>query len=350
VVPRLDPLSPEGLVIRLRAFRNGDPPALADLWNRALPDRAVVRPLGPHEFDTLVLCRVEFDREGLIVAEEGDRLVGFAHAGFGPTSPMGPPHQIDGVLGTIAMIVVEPERAESDLSHDLLIEAEGYLRRRGAQVIYAGGQYPLNPYYWGIYGGSECAGIMESHTAFRRAVTSAGYEPASTTILLDLELNRVEIRDPKAPIIRRQARLEVVEDAPPVDWWEAEAIGHAQLLRFRLLSKVDDSEVAHASAWDMAAFGRIDGRARTGLYDLEVAPEHRRKGFGRHLVAEILRHVKAEWGEVVSVQTRSTNEPALRLYQSMGFEPVETTVLYRRPGSRDPDRHMACPDGASRAR
>ena len=67
-----------------------------------------------------------------------------------------------------------------------------------------------------------------------------------------------------------------------------------------------------------------------------VAPEHRRKGFGRHLMAEILRHVKAEWGEVVSIQTGSTNEPALRLYQSIGFEPVEKAVLYRRPGNWDP--------------
>lgn len=250
-------------MIRLRAFRNGDPPALADLWNRALPDRAVVRPLGPHEFDSLVLSRVGFDREGLIVAEDDERLVGFAHAGFGPGSPIGPAHLLDGELGTVGMVVVEPGLEGSDLGRDLLLEAEGYLKRRGAKVIYAGGLYPLNPFYWGIYGGSEWAGVLESHTAFRRAATSAGYEPASSVVLLDLELNRVEVRDPKAPIIRRQARLEVVEDAVPVDWWESQAIGHSQILRFRLISKSDGTVFAHASTWDMSAFGRLDGRAST---------------------------------------------------------------------------------------
>ena len=322
-------------MIRLRAFCNGDPPALADLWNRALPEGAVVHPLSPHEFDALVLSHVGFDREGLIVAEDEGRLVGFAHAGFGPGLPIGPPHRLDGMAGTVAMVGVEPQREDSDLGRDLLLEAERYLRSRGAKVIYAGGQYPLNPYYWGIYGGSEWSGILDSHAAFRRAAISAGYEPASTVELFELELNRVEIRDPKAPILRRQARLEVVEDATPADWWESQAIGHSQIVRFRLISKHDEAELAHASAWDMSAFGRIDGRARTGIFDVAVAPEHRRKGFGRHLMAEILRQVKAEWGEVVSIQTGSTNEPALRLYRSMGFEPVEKAVLYRRPGNCD---------------
>ena len=55
-------------MIRLRSFRNGDPPALADLWNRGLPERAVVRPLSAHEFDTMVFTRLTFEPEGLVVA------------------------------------------------------------------------------------------------------------------------------------------------------------------------------------------------------------------------------------------------------------------------------------------
>jgi ribosomal protein S18 acetylase RimI-like enzyme len=319
-------------LIRLRPFRNGDPPALAGLWNRALPERGVVRPLGPHEFDALVLCRVGFDPEGLIVAEDGGRVVGFAHAGFGPDSPPGPPQRLDRELGTIAMLAVEPGPDEPAVGRGLLAEAEGYLERRGARVIYAGGQTPLDPFYRGVYGGSEWAGILESHDAFRRAATAAGYDPVSTTILLDLDVAGVEVRDPRAPLLRRLARIEVEEDAAPADWWEATSLGQSSIVRFRLVSKADDAVLARASAWDMAAFGRIDGRARTGVYDLAVEPQHRRKGYGRHLVAEILRKVKDQWGEIVSVQTRSGNEPALGLYRSMGFRAVDSAILYRRRG------------------
>ena len=321
-------------MIRLRAFRNGDPPALANLLNRALPDRGVVRPLGPHEFDDLVLCRVGFDPQGLILAEDGGRIIGFVHAGFGPESPRGPSQALDRELGTIAMLAIDPDREKSEIARELFAEAERYLELRGARVIYAGGQMPLDPFYRGVYGGSEWAGILDSHESFHRAATDAGYDAVSTTVLLDLDLTGVEVRDPKAPIIRRQARLEVAEDADPAGWWEAQALGHGQICRFRLVARADGIELARASTWDMAAFGRLDGRARTGLFDVEVPPEHRRKGFGRHLVAEILRHVKSQWGEVVSVQTRTTNAPALSLYRTIGFDPVGSAILYRRPGDR----------------
>ena len=74
-----------------------------------------------------------------------------------------------------------------------------------------------------------------------------------------------------------------------------------------------------------------DGRSRAGLIDLEVEPEFRRKGFGRHLVAEILRHVRHQNTDVLSAQTSSENAPALSLYRSLGFEPVDVATLYRLP-------------------
>jgi ribosomal protein S18 acetylase RimI-like enzyme len=129
--------------------------------------------------------------------------------------------------------------------------------------------------------------------------------------------------------------LEVVEDALPATWWESLAIGYTQITRFRLLAKADDRELARASTWDMAAFGRVDGKSRTGLIDVEVAEGERRKGYGRFLIAEILRHCRSQWAECVSVQTRSTNRAAVGLYQSLGFEAVNSSTLYRRPGSRD---------------
>ncbi len=317
-------------MIRFRAFRNGDPPALASLWNRCLPGRAVVRPLNPHEFDALVIGRIDFDAPGLIVAEEDGAVVGFAHAGFGPAAPVGPGHGLDRELGTVAMLVVEPGRVDVGLG--LIVEAEAYLRARGAKVFYAGGQHPLDPFYRGIYGGSESPGILETHGDFRTVAVESGYRPASTVVLLDADITGLEARDPRAALLRRQARVEVVEEARPIGWWEALALGHSQISRFRLVAKADDAELARASAWDMAAFGRLDGKARTGLYDVEVAPAHRRKGYGRHLVTEILRQVKGQWGEVVSVQTPATNLAALGLYLSIGFEPVGAAILYRKPG------------------
>jgi ribosomal protein S18 acetylase RimI-like enzyme len=202
-------------------------------------------------------------------------------------------------------------------------------------VVYAGGQSPLNPFYWGIYGGSEWAGILTTHATFLRGVTQAGFLPVSTTVLLEADLTTPEPRDPRSVLIRRQARVEVTEDALPRDWWEGLAIGEFRPTRFRLLSKADESELAHATTWDMNWFGRGDGHSRIGLIDLEVAPGLRRKGYGRFLIAEIFRQARDELVTRIEVQTRATNVPALALYESLQFEPVETAILYREPGDRE---------------
>jgi ribosomal protein S18 acetylase RimI-like enzyme len=316
-------------VTHFRSFRNADPPALAALWNRWIPEVAVARPLTVHEFDAHVVGSPVFEADGLIVAERDGKLVGYIHAGFGPEE-RGRPLRLSYEIGAVGMLVADP--GDPGLEDDLLAEAERYLRRRGATVVYAGGQYPLNPYYWGVYGGSEWAGILGVHDSFHRAVIRRGFEPVSSTVLLEADLSRPESRDPRGFLIRRQTRLEVTEDVLPPSWWEELAIGDFRPTSHRLLSKTDDAELARATTWDMTWFGRGDGRARIGLTAMEVRGDLRRKGYGRHLVNEILRQARSQATAVVAIQTRSTNTAALALYQSLGFDPVETATLYRLPG------------------
>ncbi len=59
-----------------RPFRNGDPPALAELWNRGLPEHEVARPLSAHEFDAQIAGKLHFEAPGLIVAERDTRIIG----------------------------------------------------------------------------------------------------------------------------------------------------------------------------------------------------------------------------------------------------------------------------------
>jgi GNAT superfamily N-acetyltransferase len=320
-------------VTHFRSFRNTDPPALARLWNRGAPAPGSARPLSVHEFDTQVLGGPCFEAAGLVVAERDGRPVGFAHAGCGPESPEGGrPLELSWAMGTVAMLVVEPGPADPGLERGLLEEAERYLRSRGASVVYAGGLFPLNPYYWGVYGGSEWAGVLGSHHAFLRALGARGYQPVSTAVLLEADLSEPEARDPRAVLIRRQTQLEVNEDPLPRTWWHNLALGEFHPTDYRLVDRSGQAELARATTWDMSWQGRVDGRSRVALIDVEVHPDHRRKGFGRFLVNEILRQARAQDTAVAAVQTGSTNDAALGLYQSVGFQPVETATLFRLPG------------------
>ena len=318
---------------RLRTYRNGDSPALVEIWNRSLPGRNVVRPLNVHEFDALVMGKLPFDRLGLIVAEHDERIVGFAHAGFGPSDPDGVSHRLDYRMGTTAMLAIDPEVDDAEVGPALLRETERYLRRRGAEVFYCGGQQPLNPFYWGLYGGGEFAGVLEAHTAFTSAAGASGYESASKTAVLEAYLGAPEPREPKLTVLRRQFRLEIEDDALPASWWDALSVGLFRPTRFRLLEKSEGMCVAEAWTWDIAAgFAIGDGRSRTGLYRLEVSPTFRRRGLGRLLVIECLKHAKQQRTDVLSVQTSMENQAALGLYRGLDFQQVDTATLYRLPG------------------
>jgi ribosomal protein S18 acetylase RimI-like enzyme len=319
-------------VTRFRPFRNTDPPALVDIWNRSMPGRHVVCPLVVHDWDAMVAGKPHFDPAGLVVAERDGRVVGFAHAGFGPLEPDGPSHRLDTSLGTIAMFGVEPGIDDEVIDRGLVLEAERYLRRRGASVIYAGGRHPLDPFYWGLYGGSEFAGVLGEHTAFHRAVRRAGYQAASQAVLLEFVLGQGEPRDPRIALARRQTRLEVDEDHPAMGWWAATAIGPFRPTLFQVLSRSGSEVIASALTWEVGSELSLGGLNRTALIDVQVVPEYRRQGFGRLLVAEVLRHARKMMAERVDVQTLETNQAGLALYEGLGFRRVETATLYRLPG------------------
>ncbi|MGC8643324.1 MAG: GNAT family N-acetyltransferase [Isosphaeraceae bacterium] len=285
-----------------------------------------------HELDDHAFGSVYFDRRGLTVAEIAGRIVGFVHAGFGPDLPVEStaPFALDRSMGTIAMLAVEPG-AEPAVARGLILKAERYLRSSGASVLYAGGQLPLNPFYWGLYGGSEDSGIPATHLPFQEALAEMDYEPVSTTVALEFDLAETEPRDPRAVLIRRQTQLEVEEDALPDHWWENLALSDFRLARVRLLSRTGGTELAYATTWDMSWFGRHDGQTRLGLFGVEVARTERRKGYGRFLISELLRYAREHGVSRVQVQTIVTNEPALALYQSLGFLPVEQSTVYRLP-------------------
>ncbi|HEU5117524.1 MAG TPA: GNAT family N-acetyltransferase, partial [Isosphaeraceae bacterium] len=104
--------------------------------------------------------------------------------------------------------------------------------------------------------------------------------------------------------------------------------------RLQLLDKAGGDPVAEAWTWDIAAgFAIGDGRSRTGLYRLEVAPSYRRRGLGRLLVIECLKHARQQRTDVLSVQTSVENHAALGLYQGLDFQQVDTATLYRLPAN-----------------
>jgi ribosomal protein S18 acetylase RimI-like enzyme len=62
------------------------------------------------------------------------------------------------------------------------------------------------------------------------------------------------------------------------------------------------------------------------IMDIVLMPEHRRRGIGRVLVQEVLDAARRD-GKTVSIHVEAYN-PALHLYESVGFRQIETNGPY----------------------
>jgi ribosomal-protein-alanine N-acetyltransferase len=74
-------------------------------------------------------------------------------------------------------------------------------------------------------------------------------------------------------------------------------------------------------------------RANKGhIVSIAVLPEHRRKGIGKRLMIEGMKAMKEYGAEEFVLEVRITNEPALAMYKSLGFEVVREIKGYYHDG------------------
>ncbi len=315
---------------RLRAFRNTDPPHLAAIWRSQPPQRGVLQPISAPLLEYGVFSKMHFDREGLIVATEGDQPCGFVHAGFGPTEDG---NALDTSLGTTHVLMVQNGDASSALADDLLAASEQYMRDRGTQVMYAGGISPLNSFYLGLYGGSEIPGVLQSDLLLQSACRHRNYREVDRVRIMQCDL--VRVRPPvsrELRMIKRTTQLVEKIDPPPKTWWEACVWGSLQRDVFSLFDKSQNRIVATASFWDMQPLSAGWGMCAAGLFELHVDPPLRRRGYASYLLGEAIRILRRRGVATIEAQTMAANEAARAFYTKFGFTEIDQGIVYRKEG------------------
>ena len=277
-------------------------------------------------FDQLILSKPYFDREGLIVAVDDERPVGFIHAGFGPTDDE---MDLSTELGVICLLLVRPDVDQDAIAAELLARGEAYLRARGANLLYAGGIRPLVPFYWGLYGGSEMPGVLDSDAWMQTLYQSHGYRPIDRVTIFhrDLAGFRPTV-DRRQMQIRRSNRLEVVLDPPARTWWEACTQGVMNRVRYEL--RQGDATVASALFWDLQPLATAWGVNAQGLIHIEVAPDKHKQGIATYLLSEALRELHQQGVTLIEAQTMEHNPSALALYNRLGFTAIDHGSVLRK--------------------
>lgn len=315
-------------MIEIRCFRNADPPRLADVWRSADLGPAAMQPMTAALLEASVFSKPYFDREGLIVAADDDRVVGFAHAAFGPNrSRTG----VDTQVGATLLVAVVPHPLQEQIGDELLRGCEAYLRRRGAGTILGGGSAELRSFYLGLYGGSDLPGILDSSASMRRLFERAGYETGERIAVLRRSLhgfrppvNRTQLA------IRRTTALRAIDEPARRTWWEAATTTGVALRRYELLGQ-EEELLGSASFWDMQPLAGAWGVVAAGLLDVEIESPRRRQGLAHYLVAEALHDLSQEGVSLVETHASSTNAPAMSLFTKLGFEVTEHGTIFRKP-------------------
>ncbi len=315
-------------VIHYRTFRNDDPPALARVWNEALTGRGAVGLPTPSALEEFVFAKPYFDPAGLVVALDEGTAVGFAHAGFGPDEREA---AVSTQTGVVCVVAVRPAHQRRGVGTELLRRCEAYLTGRGATTVFAGPMRPLNPFYLGLYGGSESAGFLASDVAAEPFLTKRGYALYDTCVVFHRALNTsVNVVDGRFGLIRRRYDLVAGPRRGVGTWWHECVHGPLELLDVRLTEKVGGQFAAQASAWEMLGYTQRWQTPAVGLVDLEVREDLRRQGLAKFLLNALLRHSQEQFFACVEVQTMRRNEAAVNLYRGLGFAQIDLGHVYRK--------------------
>jgi ribosomal protein S18 acetylase RimI-like enzyme len=315
-------------MLTYRTFRNTDPPVITTIWRSRIGQPGLAQLVSPDLFEQLIFAKLYFDYEGLILAYDDDRPVGFAHAGFGPNEAL---DEVSPQLGTVCLVMVQPDCAETEVATGLIERCEQYLRGRGAKVIYGGGVYPLNPFYLGLYGGSELPGVLLSDIVVRQIYASSGYREIDQTLLMRQNLGEFHaVTDRQQMQIRRRMVVEVVADTRARSWWEACTLGEFDLTQYKLVPRGNRSPLATATVRSMEPSGTIGVGQAIGLIELEVEPSTHRRGLASFVLSEACRQFVRQGITLVEAQVMQHNKAAIALYRKFGFEQVDQGSIYRK--------------------
>lgn len=308
-------------MIVYRPFLNTDPPFLADVWRSHTPLRGLAQAITTSLLERHVFAKPYFEREGLIVAEEDGRCLGFAHGGFGPREDRA---SLGNEVGVVSRLMVVEHEDREQVAAELLKRIEVYLQDKGANRIVAGGYPPHNPFYLGLYGGSRLPGILSEDAQLLALFKAHGYERLGEQAIMQCRLagfrpaiNRNQMT------VRRSYQIMAVIDPIPETWWDACTLGMTDRTKFILTHRQSGDSHGYVTFWDMEPLASNWGVHSMGLFDLYVEPEHRRKGLATFLIGESLRQLQAQGITVAEFQTTVDDSGPLALFEKLGFEMID---------------------------
>jgi GNAT superfamily N-acetyltransferase len=313
-------------LVEYRSFTNTDPPKLVKLWHSCQLGRGAAEGFTTDAMESTNFSQLFFDRDGLIVAELDDRLVGFIHAGFGPSDDF---TCLDCAKGVICTLMVLPEFYHQGIASELLKRAEKYLIEWGARSITAGPPGRDAPFNFGLYGGSEPSGFHISDKNIISFFEKKGYQGIERFLIFDRHIT--ETKDPvnfRLATARRKMKVVITHQPNGAKWWWFARLGRLDSVRFQLVPKDGGLPVAGVTATGLDYYLNKWHERSVGLIDLNVVESERRKGYGQLLIADVCKKLREELVTHVEAHASENDEAIIGLLQSTGFSQIDESIVF----------------------
>ena len=314
-------------VIEYRTFRNGDPPHIADTWARATLGPWTMFPLTSALLEDRVFSRTYFDPQGLFVATEDGKIVGFAHAARGlDSSGSG----LSLTEGTTLLVIVEPHQDREGIADELLRRCERFLIDRGVSVLFGGGDASRRCFYFGLYGGADLPGILDSLPDMKNLFLRAGYSESKRISILSRSIIGYRPKVDRLQIaIKRKTQLKSFDMPAFRTWWEAASLSGIGLRRYELFNA--SAELLGAcTIWDMQPYSSSRATAVAGLLSVDIMGTRRREGLAYYLVAWAMHDLAAQGVAQIETQSPCCNAAAMHLFEKLGFIELERGTVFRK--------------------
>ena len=230
----------------------------------------------------------------------------------------------------MCLLLGQPDFRGQGVGTALLKQANEFLRAAGVVAPEVGGFRPVNPYGFGLYGGSDVPGLLESDrdvTAFLRR----RHEVVRSIDVLQLELGKElpRLDDNRLPTLRRGVRI-MSETFPLASSdWHAATQGMVVAYRYEMVDGATNQPLGSALAWDMELFTLTWRKRAFGVAELEIDPARRHAGYGKLLMHSICRHLQDNKVAVVEAQSDAADAPWLGLLAGVGFRRIDVGHVYR---------------------
>lgn len=306
----------------IRTFIGTDAYVLPGLWNEAFPHERVTR----EQWIAKVMLEPNFSPEGLFVAEENGKIIGFSNAVF-RRIPMIAGADLEEACGWIsAFALADPARMD-DVGEALLNASESYLVAHGKTRI-STGYYPI--YFTQGFEKRFCP----AYTALFERHGYIAAESSAITMKLDTYTEAPGIEEKRRRLIGEGYYIGALTDeyiASLLDINEP-FNGASFATEFKLRFSDMDFTRVRIAAKDGHVVGACIFSDQFGEKEhfgpFAVNKELRGKGIGSVLLADCLNEMKRRGLPSVWMQWVGPQSVAMAMYKKLGFEEFKYYCAY----------------------